>query len=375
MNQFPPPPPFPYGQAPLPAVHQQVNVPVRREHICFSGSLECSGCNPCIPCVDQVRHNIIPFAMMHFLNHVNQTTGGMTFSQEQVQVFLDAYTQAWPMFYDAMAKGGIRGFEIADVSEIEREVLYLRQLIESGQVPPLPPQQPQYAQQAPVGYPGQFTQGGNAYPLNPQGMSPGSAGFQQGMPPIPPGYALTPEGLIPIPPSMMPNQMPQQGMMPQGMPPGFVQGPNGPVYIQPAAQSQGPIMQNLPAQPQFRAPPPAPTLNAANAQVPPGVFPPEPVMVAIPHPAPVVESAPQGGGAPSSPRAVSDAIAAERSKFDEERTKNLAAPPPPPPTPVQPLSPNEIAQAAYPAALNGKQAPTVLGNVMTVPKELEDHLK
>lgn len=92
-----------------------------KPHMCFSGSLACSGCAPCDACLHYVRTYVLPPAM---------GAAGFAGDAAQAQRFFEAYTQqGWPRLQEAMHRpphipgpvgdpGLLGHFAVNDVSQL-----------------------------------------------------------------------------------------------------------------------------------------------------------------------------------------------------------------------------------------------------------------
>lgn len=318
MNQ----PPFPPHPQMQPQQESQLH------HICFSGSLHCSGAVPCEPCLFNVRHHLLSIAL-----EMVQPAWGFNLTPQQAQQLLEAYTRAWPIFHERMIRQMRNQFQIADITALVRELEDYRRL-QAQQMMQAQPGVPPMAQTAPVN---QANQAG-AFP---PGYGP------------PPGYAqFAPPGMPPgvIPPWGIPPGYPGS---PYPMPPGYPAPPYGyPMGVDPNA-SPAPLGTPDPNNP---------TLNAA-ALPPPQVMP-----VMSPQAPPVI--APQ---AAFTQKGTNEVIRGPKLTNPVSPAEAAAAA-----HASHPMDAEEIAAAAIPVPtpLNGpSQGAVVLGNVMTIPDELRDHLK
>lgn len=80
-------------------------------HLCFSGSLHCSGCNPCPACHEHVRACVLPVAM---------GAAGFDGNHQQAQAFFNGYAAGWQRLQEAMSQNQQLQAEIrfVDVAEI-----------------------------------------------------------------------------------------------------------------------------------------------------------------------------------------------------------------------------------------------------------------
>lgn len=294
---------------------------LKKPHICFSGSLSCSGCAPCDSCLEKVRTYVLPVAM---------NAAGFAGSRQQALVFFDAYMRGgWPRLHDAMLRDpALNGtFQVTDMAALVEElaslraqVAYYQQVLarmQAGQVPFTPPDGARRAIGVPV-------EGVTRPPVENPPFPPGP--YQ--VPPGPYQVPATPPGGFPwqqgFPGQAVAPPPPPPWMTPQGFqPPSF---PVEPIQPSPAEQVQA----------QTQAPHVQPTLNGAE--------PPPPI-------APASQS-----------KLVSDnkPVPEPLTKVEDNRVHHL----------VQEMDAEDIAAAAAPASPKGQ----VLGNVMHVPPGMEHHL-
>lgn len=294
-------------------------------HICYSGSLGCSGCNPCSACLEKVGQYVLTHAMM---------VSGLNHYDEQARAFIQGFYEGWKRFHGGMRSDPrLQEFQVAEVRMMVRAIELLQQ--HEAQMQGAQPSPP------PFGFAqGQPYPGAEAYPMQP---------------PWPP-QQMPPQHQMP--PQMPPQQMNQGWPAPPGfasagqLPPGYAYPPG--YHPPPMMEVQPPVQQQLPLQ---QPPQIAPTLNGAmpaqNA----------PIMQAIHH-----EPAPRSGspenGAPSRPSAGNGI----RKTDSSSRVEMLA----------QEMDAEEIAASVVrvpDAAPHGRELPVVLGNVMHVPPGMEDHLR
>lgn len=81
-------------------------------HVCFSGSLACSGPNPCKTCFDLVNHHVIAFAMQH---------AGMTL--EQGRVLFQWIEEGWKRLHLQMMQDPNIAQRALDTSRVRIEPL------------------------------------------------------------------------------------------------------------------------------------------------------------------------------------------------------------------------------------------------------------
>lgn len=167
-----------------------------RYHVCFSGNLACSGCNPCPACLDQVRSRVLPTAMI---------SGGFNQSPEQAGAFFQGFAAGWQqlqqaMVHDPAVSQHLRLIDVAEIIEQLRPVSAPLHEVARQQAPqqpqepnmmppqgpaPQPPPTPRYAyQQTPAGYPGHPSIG---YPGHPGMYGPPGPGYG------PPGQMSEPQ--------------------------------------------------------------------------------------------------------------------------------------------------------------------------------------
>lgn len=143
-------------------------------HVCLSGQLWCSGCNPCEECLMEVRHRVLP-TLAQFVGVANE---------EQWAAFLDAYMAGWEALHEAMR---------SDPSLAGRLRMH-----------PVPPPAPQPRMPfMPPGYamhPGMHPASHAGYPPGPH-MAPPQAAPTQGYPPAAGSPARPPEPSPPAPPA------------------------------------------------------------------------------------------------------------------------------------------------------------------------------
>lgn len=171
-------------------------------HFCFSGSLSCSGCNPCEACAEHVRRLVLPVAMI---------SGGFNQSREQAGAFFQGYNHGWQRFLDAMMRDPNLSSRL--------QVTDLTPLLRQAQT--VAPEAPFQGSAQGHALPQSFE-----YPMRPQPPNLGYAApdVQQ---PFPPQYPQTPShpGMFPHPqvsppmrhvPPMVPHMAPP--MPPQTVP-------------------------------------------------------------------------------------------------------------------------------------------------------------
>lgn len=285
-------------------------------HICYSGSLGCSGCNPCSACLEKVGQYVLTHAMM---------VSGLNHYDEQARAFIQGFYEGWKRFHGGMhTDPRLQEFQVAEVRMMVRAIELLQQQEAQMQAAQGGPPPFGFAQ-------GQPFPGAEAYPMQ--------------QPPWPPQHQMPPQGWPAAPPGFPPASQ-FAGQLPPGYayPPGY-----HPVAPPPMMEVQPPIQQQLPLQQPSQI---APTLN--------GAMPAQPMMQAIHH-----EPATRGGspenGAPSRP-SPGNGI---RKTDSSSRVEMLA----------QEMDAEEIAASVVRVPDAAPQAPVVLGNVMHVPPGMEDHLR
>ena len=175
--------------------------PTRRYHICFSGDLSCSGCNPCDACKHWNARLVLPVAMI---------AGGFNGSAQQAQAFFQGHESgqrrmAQEIVTDPEVRKAVHATDLAHVVRLPQPPQ------QEPQSPPpwphgAPPPPPQgYMQGPPIGYPPPNMPPPQGYPQYPQ---------QQAYPP----QAYPPQG---YPPPGYPQQQPydQPPQYPQQQPP------------------------------------------------------------------------------------------------------------------------------------------------------------
>lgn len=80
-------------------------------HVCFSGSLACSGCNPCEACAVHVRRCVLPVAMI---------AAGFNQSEQQSEAFFQGYLYGWKRLHEAMERDPIlqQQFKAVDITQL-----------------------------------------------------------------------------------------------------------------------------------------------------------------------------------------------------------------------------------------------------------------
>ena len=138
-------------------------------HLCFSGSLHCSGCNPCPACHEHVRACVLPVAM---------GAAGFDGNHQQAQAFFNGYAAGWQRLQEAMSQNQqlqaeIRFVDVAEIAQKLDEYEHLKAQMQQAQYgqPPIGPMgpvgSPQYgASYAPYGV--QSGGSGAQAPGNPQ---------------------------------------------------------------------------------------------------------------------------------------------------------------------------------------------------------------
>lgn len=84
-------------------------------HACFSGSLACSGCNPCKACLKIIETQVIPRAMVW---------AGLNQSPEMARAFFSGWVNAWTELHQRMNNSPPGSFQAVDMSaflELVRE--------------------------------------------------------------------------------------------------------------------------------------------------------------------------------------------------------------------------------------------------------------
>lgn len=103
-------------------------------HICFSGNLTCSGCNPCERCAAFVRQFVLPAAMV---------AGGFNQNPAQAQAFFQGYQLGWQRFQQTIVSDPrfMQELKVTDLSPLFKQEE--RQPSPAPpQMAPLPPQEP-----------------------------------------------------------------------------------------------------------------------------------------------------------------------------------------------------------------------------------------
>lgn len=84
------------------------------KRVCFSGSVTCTGCDPCPACAEFVSKYVLPVAMV---------SGGFNQSRQQAEGFFRGYAMGWQRLHQAMimdpqVKGRLHVVETAEASPV-----------------------------------------------------------------------------------------------------------------------------------------------------------------------------------------------------------------------------------------------------------------
>lgn len=142
------------------------------KRVCFSGSVTCTGCDPCPACAEFVSKYVLPVAMV---------SGGFNQSRQQAEGFFRGYAMGWQRLHQAMI--------------MDPQVKGRLHVVETGEAPPV------VSQAAPdqsfFGPTMGFSPMGPGMGASPMGYPPGWPGPPppMGYPEVAsewPGYAVTP---------------------------------------------------------------------------------------------------------------------------------------------------------------------------------------
>lgn len=140
------------------------------QHVCFSGTITCSGCMPCDACALQVKQAVLPMAMQ---------AAGFNGSYEQAKTFFQGYMYGWIKLHEAMNSDPMirRQLQIMDVSGLiqlaqqHAQQAHMMQMQQQQRVAAQAWQHEGYPA-SPHGNPPMFAYGPNGEPLPINGSPP-----------------------------------------------------------------------------------------------------------------------------------------------------------------------------------------------------------
>jgi hypothetical protein len=164
-------------------VNQPPNAGQPLVHLCLSGSLACSGCNPCQDCLEEVRHTVLPSAAY---------AAGFNRDPQQWGACLEGYMRGWDTLQRRFHEDGAlqARLHLRDVSQLQAMAPAVH-LDGSPIEPPVPP--------VPPGY----------YGMPPQGPPPPYGAAPQG-----PQEAQSPQPIAQVPVAQVPADQANPGSPP-----------------------------------------------------------------------------------------------------------------------------------------------------------------
>lgn len=83
-------------------------------HVCFSGTLSCSGCNPCERCLEYVQRFVLPVAMMY---------GGLNQNPQQANAVFQGFIVGWQQFHVRLSQDRQlqQELKVTDLSQVYRQ--------------------------------------------------------------------------------------------------------------------------------------------------------------------------------------------------------------------------------------------------------------